>query len=120
MYSFLSPFQSPTSPGRDRCFSEEEAKEIRRLHDEEGWSYRQLARRFNCHRSTICNIILGRSCYSYLGERKPRPQPKPFDEQEIALIKKLYIREDLLPLEIARRVGRSRQSILNLIRVYDW
>lgn len=120
MYSFLSPFQTPTSPGRDRCFSEKEAKTIRRLHDEEGWSYRQLAKTFNTHPATIGNVILGRGAYHYLGERDPRPQPRPIDEQEIALIRRLYVREDLLSGEIAKRVGRSRATILKIINLYDW
>ncbi len=120
MYSFLSPNQTPTNPGRERRFSETQAKEIRRLYDEEKWSYRALARRFNCHRSTVCNVILGRSCYSSLGERKPRPKPAPITEEEVEKIRKLYVREDWFIEEIAKELGRNPQSIRYLINFYDW
>ncbi len=117
---FLSLLQVPTAGGRKRCFSQEEAKEIRRLYDEENFSYRDLAKRYKCHIGTINKVILGRGAYSYLGARSAKKKPKKLTDQEILNIKRMYIREDLLIPEIAQRLARHPQTVRRVIEFYDW
>lgn len=50
-----------SSKGKNKRFSEDEVKEIRRLHSEEGFTYMKLAVKFDRNLSSIYHIIKGNS-----------------------------------------------------------
>lgn len=91
----------------------EKAKEIRAL-AYAGWSCRQLAQKYNCNRSTISNIVLGRGVYAPLGQRNPRPQPSAISKQEQYCVEELLAR-DYSPAQIAIILQRSLGTIHKVI-----
>lgn len=116
MHSFLSPCQT-AKKARPRSADRDRAVEIRKLGDN-GWSCRQLAARYNCHPSTINNIMLGRGAYSYLGSREPKPLPAPINEIEREIIDELAAR-DYTPKQIGVILQRHPQTIIEVLKNDD-
>ena len=112
-------FRAPKKRARLAKISLEEAKEIRRLYDNGGYSYRSLAKKFNCSKTTIENIIRGNQRFFRLGMRKPKFSKTPLSEWEKDRIFRLNW-EGLSQSAIAQQLGRSPQTIAKLIKQMDW
>ena len=112
-------FLEPKKRARLPKISLEEAKEIRRLYDNGGYSYRNLARKFGCSKTTIENIIRGNQRFFQLGMRKAKFSKTPLSEWERDRIHFLNWK-GFSSGAIAQQLGRSPQTVSKLIKQMDW
>lgn len=113
------PFLEERTGRRRQKFTLEEAKKIRLLYDSGLYSYRELAQKFGCGKSTIANIIRGEFSYFPLGRRKPQKHKSPISERELDRIFRLNW-EGLEPSAIAQQLNRSPTIVKRIIRDNDW
>jgi DNA-binding transcriptional regulator YiaG len=95
------------------------AREIRRLHSEEGVSGRELAKRYGVEASTITQLLRGVTWREPPLARRPVWRRKPLralSDEEVAEIKRLRRSSGLSHIRIAFIVGVSEDTVRKVLK----